>query len=280
MSPFKEPNHFNLEHIEAAAQRDGGYRGLPYKDRKKYLELFDGADKEKIIGEASPSYLDSRLAASEIAKFNPDARILMVLREPVSFIRSLHSQMLRSGNETESNLRKALLLEDARKKGQKIPRYTSNPANLFYMERARYYEQVKRYLDEFPTSQVKIVIYEDLRADNDAVLRDVLGFLGVDASFKFEPVVVNVREDMRFPRVASWLIYHGERKSNALKVRAPKWLVEPLRAALRPVFFSKAREEPVDPQLCAELRSKLRADAEKLSELIGVDLLDKWGFDD
>jgi len=35
MSPFKEPNHFNIEHIEAAKKRDGGYRGLPYKDLDK-----------------------------------------------------------------------------------------------------------------------------------------------------------------------------------------------------------------------------------------------------
>ena len=278
MSPFKEPNHFNREHVEEAERRDGGYRGLPYKDLNRYLELFEAADAQKIIGEASPTYLDSRTAASEIAKFNPEAKILMVLREPVSFIRSLHSQMLRSGNETESSLREALLLEEARKRGEEIPKFTSNPANLFYLERANYCEQVTRYLDVFDSSQVKVVIYEDFREDNRAVLKTILEFLGVDAEFSLKPVNVNVREGVRFTKLASWLIHHGERKVGAFKERAPNWLLTPVRAILRPVIFKKARHEPLDPQLRAELETKLRPDVERLGRVLGIDLIDKWDF--
>ena len=278
MSPFKEPNHFNREHIDEAKRRDGGYRGLPYKDLDRYLELFDGADKQKIIGEASPAYMDSRLAASEIAKFNPDAKILIILREPVSFVRSLHSQMLRSGNETEKDLDKALRLEGARKRGENIPKFTSNPANLFYAERANYCEQVGRYLDAFDPSQVKVIIFEDFREDNRAVLKTILEFLGVDAEFSFDPINLNVREDVRFVKLASWLIHHGERKAGAFKERAPKWLLAPIRAVLRPLFFRKGSSEPVNSQLRADLESKFRPDVERLGKMLGIDLIEKWGY--
>lgn len=278
MSPIKEPNHFNRDLIEEAERRNGGYRGMPYKKLDKYLELFVDADTQKIIGEASPGYLDSRLAASEIAKFCPEAKILMILREPVSFVQSLHNQMLRSGNETVGNLKKALMLEEARKCGEKIPRFTSKPANLFYTERANYFEQVKRYLDAFDRSQVKVVIYEDLREDNIGVLKSILEFLGVDADFPLKPIDVNVREDVRFLKLASWLIHHGERKAGAFKQRAPKWLLTAIRAVLRPLIFTKARHKPLDAQLRAELESKLKPDVERLGRILGMDLISKWGF--
>jgi len=91
-------------------------------------------------------------------------------------------------------------------------------------------------------------------------------------------VNVNVREDVRFAKLASWLIHHGERKVGAFKERAPNWLLTPVRTILRPVIFKKARHEPLDPQLRAELRSKLRPDVERLGRVLGIDLIDKWDF--
>ena len=82
---------------------------------EQYLALFAPAADGQRAGEASPSYLRSRTAAARIAELSPDARIIAILREPASFLRSLHMELIRDHVETESDLRIALALEHDRR---------------------------------------------------------------------------------------------------------------------------------------------------------------------
>src|SRR6266566_2098205 len=76
----------------------------------EYLALFAGAKPEQRVGEASSSYLWSATAASGIARVAPAARIIAILREPASFLCSLHLQLLRTHVEVKKDLRRALSL--------------------------------------------------------------------------------------------------------------------------------------------------------------------------
>ena len=105
--------------------------------------LFAGAQPEQRVGEATALYLWSRTRRARIAEVQPDARIIAILREPASFLRSLHLQFVQTYVETESDLRKALALEDARREGREIPRYTYWPQALLYSEHVRYVEQLQ-----------------------------------------------------------------------------------------------------------------------------------------
>ncbi len=69
-----------------------------------YLALFAPAGAEQLVGEASSSYLRSREAASAIAELSPGARIIAIFREPASFVRSQHLQLLQEHVETEPDL--------------------------------------------------------------------------------------------------------------------------------------------------------------------------------
>ena len=80
----------------------------------EYLALFAAAEPQQRVGEASPSYLRSHSAAARIAELRPDARIIAVFREPASFLRSLHLELLRDHVETEKDLAAALMLEGVR----------------------------------------------------------------------------------------------------------------------------------------------------------------------
>ena len=79
---------------------------------EEYLSLFEEAKPGQVTGEASPSYLRSLDAAARIAQLRPDARIIAIFREPASFIRSLHLQLLQAQVETEKDLARAIALED------------------------------------------------------------------------------------------------------------------------------------------------------------------------
>ena len=121
-----------------------------------------------------------KAAARSIADLQPDARIIAILREPASFLRSFHLQCLQNHTETEKDLRKALALEGDRREGKAIPRYAARPLELLYSDHVRYVELLRRYHAVFPPEQVLVLIYEDFRRDNEATVRRVLRFLDVD----------------------------------------------------------------------------------------------------
>ncbi len=119
------------------------------------------------IGEATPSYLFSATAASNMAQLTPSARSIAILREPAAFLRSLHLQLLRSHVETEKSLRTAIALDVPRSEGKHIPSRSHLPQLLRYSEHVRYVEQLRRYHAVFPREQVLVLIYDDFRADNE-----------------------------------------------------------------------------------------------------------------
>jgi hypothetical protein len=280
MSSFKEPHHFHLEHVQAGIDRNRGMSGLAYKDRDKYLELFEGATDEKIVGESSTGYLYSKSAAREIAKFNPDAKILMVLREPVDFMHSFHSQLLRSANENEPDFRTALKLEESRKKGKNIPFTATYPDNLFYIDQARYTDQVKRFFDAFDSKNVKVVIYEDLRADNLRVYREILEFLDVDPNFQPQFRDVNKTRRVRFPKVAGWVVFLADKRKYPVQKWMPGWLLKPVRGFMRRIFYTTGPRVELDPELRQQLARELKPDVLELSELLGIDLAEKWSYNE
>src|SRR5258706_10449866 len=79
------------------APKELHYFGADLKIKDKisesaYLQYFKNAGNKKILGEASVWYLFSGTAAKEIKNFSPDAKILIMLRNPVEVVYSLHSQ--------------------------------------------------------------------------------------------------------------------------------------------------------------------------------------------
>src|SRR4029077_2435990 len=79
--------------------------------------------------------------------------------------------------------------------GRAIPKWAFWPQAVIYSDRVRYVEQLRRYHAVFPPEQVLVIIYDDFRADNAAVLRRVLRFLEVD-----EDAPVEVPESNRTSR--------------------------------------------------------------------------------
>ncbi len=147
---------------------------------EEYLALFEGASPEQRAGEASPQYLRYPEVPAAIAQLNPDARIVVLLREPANFLRSFHGQMLHNRVETEKSFEKAMQLEDARRRGERLPRGCQRQAWLLYSNHVRYTEQLRSLHASFAPEQVLVLIYEDYRRNNEAVVRQVLRFLEVE----------------------------------------------------------------------------------------------------
>ena len=250
-----------------------------------YLSLFQAAGPDQRAGEASTTYLWSRAAAGLIAEVCPDARIIAILREPASFLHSLHLQFVEAYIETESDFRQALALEAARREGRHIARHSYWPQMLQYADHVRYVEQLRRYHAVFAPEQVLVLIYDDFRADNDTTVRRVLGFLGVDDTPLIELSEANPTVSPRSRRLHH--LVHAVSVGRGPVSRAAKTGIQTLtprrlrRDALhlirRRVVYREP--DPPDESLMLELRRRFKGEVVALSEYLDRDLLTLWGYD-
>jgi hypothetical protein len=199
MSPLKEPNYFADEirphnfhvslrplieedlvrlraYVDAGAptNRFGGI----ISDLGEYQRLFANARSQPAIGEGSVCYLWSKSAATKIARTIPHARIILVLMDPAE--RAFHQYLKSLSDKTVSHsFSKHLELAFRDRSGPESEIRHYNPFLAF----GQYSEQVSRYLQSFPRSQLFISLYEDTQADYDRWFGGVLSFLQVDTSF-------------------------------------------------------------------------------------------------
>ncbi|HTA05931.1 MAG TPA: sulfotransferase [Solirubrobacteraceae bacterium] len=254
---------------------------------RDYMALFEPAAAEQHAGEASSSYLRSERAAGGIAELRADAKIVAILREPASFLRSLHHQMLRDHIETEQALRTAIALEPDRRAGQKIPSRSHLPQMLLYSNHVRYVEQLRRYHEAFGSEQVLVLIYDDFRADNEGTLRRVHRFLGARDDLPVQALDANTTSkrmrSQRLDDLVNTLSVGRGPVSRALKagVKAltPSDLrSSALRATRRKVIYGKPH--PPDEQLMRELRIRFKGEVQALSAYLDRDLIGLWGYDE
>ncbi|HUB35261.1 MAG TPA: sulfotransferase [Solirubrobacteraceae bacterium] len=253
---------------------------------QEYLSLFAAARPEQRIGETTPSYLLCAAAAGRIAELTPDARIVAILREPASYLRSFHLQCLSNYTETEKDLRKALALEGPRREGKRIPPHAARPAELLYSDHLRYVQQLRRYETLFGRERMLVLIYEDFRADNAATVREILRFLEVDESHPIETVEANPTVRVRSTRLNELArsVYMGRGRGpraakGAIKAIAPRSVRKrAFSATQRHVLLGAPR--PPDEQLMLELRRRSKDEVVALSEYLDRDLVSFWGYDE
>jgi hypothetical protein len=117
MPSIKEPE-FLSGAAPGQATPAGAGAGRRPQTLEAYLALFAPAGIGQCAGEASPQYIRSPAAARRVAALSPDARIIAIFREPASFLRSFHLQLLEAGIETERDFALALAVEGERRCGR------------------------------------------------------------------------------------------------------------------------------------------------------------------
>jgi Sulfotransferase family len=272
MPELKEPR-FLASDLRALMQP---VRGTLPETLEEYLALFAPARADQRAGEASPSYLRSKLAAGAIAELQPNARCIAILREPASFVRSYHFQLVQEHVELEQDLRKAVAAEEITRGGQQVRRYSDH---------VRYVEQLRRFDDAFASEQLLVLIYDDFRSDNEATVRRVLRFLEVDDTAPIAVVEANPTVSVRSVGLDGAIrsLYAGRSPlSRALKRTVKRALPERLRGeALRGVRRRILYTKPQGPDetLMAELRDRYRDEVLALGEYLDRDLVALWGYD-
>jgi hypothetical protein len=189
LSPIKEPCHFcpdvntqiaallkRKDRVDLSTYLASSTREFVHlchvPSAADYARLFEGAGGRAVIGECSSYYLSSSSAPGAIHAYNPDAKILVLLRNPLDRIRSHYAMDLSLGLASQplpSLVEEELALGD-----------DANWGNCrYYVGASRYARQLEAYYRYFPPEQVCVLSFEQLVGDTDAALRRLFSFLQI-----------------------------------------------------------------------------------------------------
>ena len=243
------------------------------KNRKmileSYLALFEKATKNhRLIGEASTAYLTDYKSAQRIKDYNPDAKIIILLRNPAERAYSLYNWMVQEGYEYAINFERALTLEERRSKKQ-IPNFWEPEYywNYMYFRSGLYFQQVQRYLELFKQN-VCIITFERLKNDFKQTYNQICNFLNIEPN-----EIVDEPQNPSLRVYHQWIQFLVRKINNyslmfKTKVFKKKILTKKERDYLLNLFLSKKPPPPLSPKLKANLINRYREDILKLNELI------------
>ncbi len=273
MSPIKEPNYFSSDlwdvsaHIEPgteariddALSRKAGLHNALIKDEFLYKRLFSKCKKRSLYcGEASPTYLRSRVAAKNIFSFSPQAKVILLLRDPVERAWS-HYVMERNEARVPDSLEMLMEQELAVMKDGGVSQHG-------ILESGLYYNGLSRFLKFFLFENILIMDQSELFNAPTSLARKLGLFLGVDASlFILDRDLANTSVSPRYPRLNKYMAVIG------LKKIIRNWMPKLVMNSLKKIYYQKAPTLDFDANdpTYLKLVDFYSADVKELSGLLG-----------
>jgi hypothetical protein len=238
---FRKKQRIDIAAYLASADREE--LGLAWvTSAKDYARLFEGAAGYKVIGECSTFYLSSKAAPGRIHAYNPDARIVAVLRRPLDRIRS-HYEMDRAHGVTGRPL--LSLVEEELALGE-----DANWGNCsYYVGASRYAQQLQAYYRYFAPENVCVLSFEKLIADPEVELGRLYAFLGIAPPDPLALPSANQSRAARFPGFNRALHASGLKTlvSGALKKTLPKRLEQAAKAS----YYRRGSRVVTDDELAS-----------------------------
>lgn len=268
MADLKEPHYFCDDLIDPDF----------ITDRDDYLALFQNVSNEPRIGEASVWYMYSNRASVQIWDFNPEARLIALLRNPLEMLPSIFWHHVYTGYEASEDFETTYRSRrEAASRGELAAPFESFRQQLEYSRITRYWEQLERFYRTFPRGQIHIVLFEDLKADPARSFKEVAEFLGIDPGFEPEFTRFNPQRRVRNRDLARALLRWQGANSSAPPPRS-EFGANVLRVRRRVVHdLSRLNSAPARPSAISSSFLDLivtdhREDLARLGELIERDL--------
>lgn len=243
----KELHHFTFPILERHARGPGDERVLANLCRtwEEYAAYYDDVGEERAVGEISPSYLLHADVRHDLAARLGAVRVIAVLRDPVEKAYSQYLLLARQGLE-ELDFFAALRAEEERR--------DAGWGDIWWYARgSKYAAGIEAYAETFGRENLLVLRFEDLAADPAATLREVFGFLEVDAEFACDTSqVANRAGAPRSRRLGKLIDGDSTAKRVAKKILPERWRVAlRLRVAdwntgAKPEFDAEARAFLVD----------------------------------
>jgi hypothetical protein len=247
-------------------EEDKEYHMKIIQDEKVYFGLFEKAEDSQLKGEISPSYLWDKNTAERIYNHNPNAKLLISLRNPIERAHSHYLMNYQTGHDKESSFEAALHAPKRRIWG----------GGNMYLEMGMYYQQLKPYYHRFNTENIKVIVSEVWTRNNGEALNDIYKFLGLHSFDHYEvDTAHNAAKQLKNKGLLEFLRLE--------KIKRPlKWLLpEKAKDKLKDRWFYKEGEKQfVNPETYHKLEGYFREDIDKTAILTGLDLGEIWQITD
>ena len=248
------------------------------KERDKYLQwyasFFQNAKPDQLIGEDSTTYIASEKTAGRMAQLLPDVKLIFMLRDPADRTYSHYWHLVRTGRATYN-------FED-------MLQYAAGTL----LQRSFYKQQLERYFRLFPRERIKIILFEDFTRNLANVVNDVLEFLGLPKTLDTERARTHWNQAQVPLSLQLQLL-----RNRLIRGRAGRLYCDHLPLNIRRPWHARIGDKaqdgvhlafrlanpmrensppPMRPETRAFLDDVFRKANAGLSELIGIDVEQKW----
>jgi hypothetical protein len=271
ISKVKEPNFFGYERM-TRADFNGNEEEIHHYDNSvttldKYLALFRDALPGQIKGETSNTYMYHADAPERIKYYNPDMKLIAVLRQPAGRLYSRYLHLARENRLPTPHFSDCL-----------------DKSTIWWqrndlVKEGFYYKNLSRFYALFPKENIRVYLYEDFNAKTEEVLQNIYNFLGVDENFRTDLTVRYNQSGFIKNKFLDKIYGQKGILNKTIRALLPQKLIETLKGNvaiqrklndLRSKNLSRPKMEPeVQKRLMSEVYGE---DVEKLQHLIGRDL--------
>ncbi len=250
MSPIKGPNFFGEVPNPSFPQF--------HNNIKKYLSLFSKCKNEKIIGEAS-HYFNSARAPSQIKKFNPNSKILILIRNPVDVVYSYYySGLIPNRIPISQSLR------------------LDHPSVKDMWKNLQYGTNIRRWIKYFGKNNVKIIIFEEFLQNPQKCFKELCNFLEINDTFT--PKFVKYNPSAKKKNKLLLKIIRAIPVSFRIWIKniLPDNFLTKIKLFLSKITIKEVIEKQKDPQIEQYIKKRLKNEILLASKILKINLIKKW----
>lgn len=267
----KEPNYYSVidseDPIDYRPPKEGMiYHNKIIRDKKVYFDLYKNSTNYKIVGDASPSYLWDKQSAKKIYADFPNAKIIIMLRNPINRTFSHYLMNIKSGIEKDSKFLNAL-----RRDKHIFPKVWGDGKVLLYEELGMYYSQVQAYFDIFNPNNVKVLIYEEFFKNTLLGLKDLCSFLELKETEEFRHNTIHNKFQSPKSNFSKFLLRHRT-KLNLIRQYSPEKMKQFVH---KHILFKDSKKPEIEENATKYLEEVFKKDIDKLETLLNRNL-DIW----
>lgn len=247
------------------------------KSLEQYLSFFEKATKHQLVGEVCHTYLTSPESAQWIKSEVPNAKIIIILRNPANRAYSLYKWMIMEGYENQPTFEKALEIEPIRRNNSnfKLKRRTYF-RNWFYFETGLYSQQVKRFYEIFGKKNTLVLLFEDFKSDPTNVMSKIFSHLDLTPTIlnKEQRRVENESKEVRSVRVQFYI------RNRLPKILTKLSIGSNVQRLIQNFFMSlnivKNKRNRLKLDTYNQLMNMYLNDIEELEKITGLNVKSKW----
>jgi sulfotransferase family protein len=254
----------------------------PEQLNKRLLLETPAYKQQPVVLHSAVNYIFYPSLIQQIAQKQPDAKLILVLRNPVARAVSSYFYFKKMLREKRS-IKTALIYQP--KNNFEI---TPDNNDLTYIEHGFYYQQVKKCLEFFSRQQLLVLDYEDLKRNPETLLKNVFYFLNIDENFKPDFDAKNVTGKLKNKFLQQNLLKKNSSKKWVIDNLIDPWLPVNKRKSLKnkmlelntdkqtPAFANSELTEGTLQKIQSELTEFYLHDSALLDEFLGTDFYSKW----